>query len=155
MTVWVACAHVRIWIQVSGGMPSHDGDKPTPGLVESIILSSEDDLPDMVASSSSEGDSSEEELNSHLRAWEPDWRTAMGHAPSRASGGGHTKLAKRNAATSRRAAQPPVSSTAPDSDSAIDAQSRADPADAPSRSEEEDLPDMVASSSSERDSSEK
>ena len=53
----------------------------------------------------------------------------MRHAPSRASGGGHTKLAKRNAATSRRAAQPPVSSTAPDNNSAIDAQSRADPAE--------------------------
>jgi len=36
MTVWVACAHVCIWIQVSGGMASHDNDKPTPGLVESI-----------------------------------------------------------------------------------------------------------------------
>jgi len=56
-------------------------------------------------------------------------RTAMGHAPSRGSGGGHTKLAKRNAAASRRAAQPPVSSTAPDSDSAMDAQSRSDPAE--------------------------
>ena len=53
----------------------------------------------------------------------------MGHGPSRGSGGGHDKLAKRNAATSRRTAQPPVSSTAPDSDSAIDVQSRADAAE--------------------------
>ena len=47
-------------------MASHDNDKPTPGLVESISIEGdnseeEDDLPDMVASSSSEGDSSEEE----------------------------------------------------------------------------------------------
>ena len=69
MTVWVACAHVCIWIQVSGVMASHDNDKPTPGLVESIEgdnSEEEDDLPDMVASSSSEGDSSEEDERRRL-----------------------------------------------------------------------------------------
>ena len=108
----------------------------------------------------------------------------MGRGSGRGSGGGQAKLAKRNAATSRGAAQPPLSSTAPDSASAIDAQSRADPADAPSRASgggrtklakrnaatsrraaqppvsstapdsDSDLPDLVASSSSEGDSSE-
>ena len=53
----------------------------------------------------------------------------MGRGSGRGSGGGQTKLSKRNAAASRRAAQPPVSSTAPDSDSVIDAQSRSDPAE--------------------------
>ena len=53
----------------------------------------------------------------------------MGRGSGRGSGGGQAKLAKRNAATSRRTAQPPVSSTAPDSDSAIDLQSHADAAE--------------------------
>jgi hypothetical protein len=42
----------------------------------------------------------------------------MGHGSGRGSGGGQTKLAKRNASTSRGAAHPPASSTAHDSDSA-------------------------------------
>ena len=42
----------------------------------------------------------------------------MGRGSGRGSGGGQTKLSKRNAATSRGAAQPPVSSTAHDSDTA-------------------------------------
>ena len=42
----------------------------------------------------------------------------MGRGSGRGSGGGQTKLSKRNAATSRGAAQPPVSPTAHDSDTA-------------------------------------
>ena len=37
MTVWVACAHVCIWIQVSGGVASHDNDKPTVQVLQSHV----------------------------------------------------------------------------------------------------------------------